>query len=78
MFHSNICISIHSLLGKIQASAKKTLVPKFKAIVQEGSVYEVENVLVRHNNPKYQTNRYRFKLNLMDQTNMVCDNVNLS
>ena len=40
-------------LGKIQASAKKVLVPKIKSLVQEGECYVIENVLVTHNEPKY-------------------------
>jgi hypothetical protein len=47
------------------------LVPKFKAVVQEGSLYDVENVLVTHNDPKYQTTSHRFKLNLMDITKFI-------
>lgn len=55
-------------LGMIQATAKKHLIPKIKAEVQEGSAYEVENVLVMQNDPKYATTKHKFKLNLIDRT----------
>jgi len=55
-------------LGKIQASAKKHLVPKIRENVQEGSTYEIENVLVTKNDRKYQVTQHRFKLNLIDKT----------
>ncbi|AES99413.2 hypothetical protein MTR_5g080500 [Medicago truncatula] len=42
------------LLGKIQASAKKHLVPRIRSNVEEGSTYDIENVLVTKNDPKYQ------------------------
>lgn len=34
-------------------------------------MYDVENVLVTHNDPKYQTTSHRFKLNLMDITKFI-------
>ena len=34
----------------------------------EGATYEVENVLVTHNDPKFQTTRHIFKLNLLPNT----------
>lgn len=52
----------------IQATAKKHLIPKIKAEVQEGSAYEVENVLVIGNDPKYATIKHKFRLNLIDRT----------
>lgn len=55
-------------LGKIQASAKKHLVPTFKSMVEEVATYEVENVLVARNDPKYQTTHHKFKLNLIERT----------
>jgi len=55
-------------LGKIQASGKKDLLPKIKTLVEEGAAYEIENVLVTHNDPKYKTTEHRFKLNLLDKT----------
>jgi hypothetical protein len=55
-------------LGKIQASAKKHLVLKFKLMVEEVATYEVENVLVTRNDPKYQTTHHKFKLNLIERT----------
>jgi hypothetical protein len=55
-------------LGKIQASGKKDLVPKIKTLVEEGAAYEIESVLVAHNNPKYKVTDHRFKINLMDRT----------
>ncbi|RHN82124.1 putative nucleic acid-binding protein [Medicago truncatula] len=65
--------SIHMLLlddklGKIQASAKKHLVPRIRSNVEEGSTYDIENVLVTKNDPKYQVTQHRFKLNLIDNT----------
>jgi hypothetical protein len=55
-------------LGKIQASAKKHLVPKIRSNVEEGSAYDIENVLVTKNDLKYQVTKHRFKLNLIDKT----------
>jgi hypothetical protein len=52
----------------IEATAKKHLIPKIKAEVQEGSAYEVENVLVMQNDPKYATTKHKYKLNLIDRT----------
>jgi hypothetical protein len=40
-------------LGKIHATAKKALIPKIRSLVQDGEAYEVENVLVAHNEAKY-------------------------
>jgi len=42
-------------LGRIQATAKKVLVPKIKSMVEDGAAYQNENVLVTHNDPKYKT-----------------------
>jgi hypothetical protein len=39
-----------------------------KGLVTEGCAYEVENVLVTHNDPKFQTTRHRYKLNLLHNT----------
>jgi len=58
-------------LGKIQASAKKVLVPKIKSLVQEGECYAIENVLVTHNEPKYRCTGHRFRLNLIDRTKFI-------
>ena len=58
-------------LGKIQASVKKHLVPKIKAMVDEGCAYDVENALVAHNDPKYQCIDHRFKLNLIEKTKFI-------
>jgi hypothetical protein len=44
------------------------LIPKIKTLVEEGAAYEIENVLVAHNDPKYKTTEHRFKINLMDRT----------
>lgn len=55
-------------LGKIQASAKKHLVSRIRSNVEEGSTYDIENVLVTKNDPKYQVTQHRFKLNLIDKT----------
>ena len=41
---------------------------KIKSEVKEGEAYEVENVLVTHNDPKYATTNHKFKLNLIDRT----------
>ena len=58
-------------LGKIQASAKKVLVPKIKSLVQEGECYAIENVLVTHNEPKYRCTGHVFRLNLIDRTKFI-------
>ena len=55
-------------LGKIQASAKKHLLPKVKSRVELGSAYEIENVLVTHNEPKFPTTAHKWRLNLIDRT----------
>jgi len=39
-----------------------------KQLVSEGSTYEVENVLVTHNDSKGATTRHKHKLNLMFNT----------
>jgi hypothetical protein len=39
-----------------------------KGLVTEGCTYEVENVLVTRNDPKFQTTRHRYKLNLLHNT----------
>jgi len=36
--------------------------------VEEGAAYEVENVLVTRNDPKYGTTLHKFRLNLIDKT----------
>jgi hypothetical protein len=43
-------------------------VAKIKSKVNEGQSYEVDNVLVTHNDPKYATTSHKFKLNLIDRT----------
>jgi hypothetical protein len=55
-------------LGKIQASAKKSLIPKISSLVQEGECYEIENVLVTHNEAKYRCAGHKWRLNLIDRT----------
>jgi len=55
-------------MGKIQASRKKALVPKIKSLVEEGGCYEIENVLVTRNEPKFCTTGHRWRLNLIDLT----------
>jgi len=61
-------IFVYTQLGKIHATAKKVLVPKIRAVVQEGQAYEIQNVLVTHAEPKYQMTGHRFRLNLIDRT----------
>ena len=36
--------------------------------MEEGAAYEVENVLVTRNDPKYGTTLHKFRLNLIDKT----------
>lgn len=55
-------------LGKIQATAKKTLIPKIRSLVQDGAAYEIQNVLVAHNEIRYRCTGHRWKLNMIDQT----------
>jgi len=55
-------------LGKIQATDKKALIPKIRSLVQDGATYEIENVLVAHNENKYRCTGHRWKLNLIDRT----------
>lgn len=55
-------------LGKIQATAKKHLIPKIKSLVEEGAAYEVEKLLVTKNEFKYQTTQHMFRINLIDRT----------
>lgn len=55
-------------LGKIQATAKKTLIPKIRSLVQDGEAYEIQNVLVAHNEIRYRCTGHRWKLNMIDQT----------
>jgi hypothetical protein len=43
-------------------------VPKIRSNVEEGSAYDIENVLVTKNDPKYQVTQHRFKLTLIDRT----------
>ena len=40
-----------------------------KSLVEVSSAYEIENVLVTRNEPKYKCTEHRFKLNLIDKTN---------
>jgi hypothetical protein len=58
-------------LGKIQATAKKGLIKKIKEEVQEGEVYEVENMLVTHNDAGHAAAKHKFRINLYDKTNFV-------
>jgi len=44
------------------------LIPKILSLVQDGSCYEIENVLVTHTEAKYKYSGHRFRLNLMDRT----------
>lgn len=62
---------------KIQATTKKSLISSVKTKVAEGATYEFENVLVTHNDPKYQTTSHRYKLNLLPNTSwkMLDENV---
>lgn len=55
-------------MGKRQASGKKILVPKIKSLVEEGSCYEIENVLVTRNETKFRCTGHWFRLNLIDIT----------
>lgn len=50
------------------ASAKKALIPSVKTRVTEGATYELENVLVTHNDKKIPTTRHTFKLILLPNT----------
>ncbi|KEH33752.1 DUF223 domain protein [Medicago truncatula] len=59
---------IDEKLGKIQATAKKTLIPKIRSLVQDGEAYEIQNVLVAHNEIRYRCTGHRWKLNMIDQT----------
>lgn len=68
LFSNFECVFIQQK-GKIQASAKKHLIQKVKSLVEVGSAYEIENVLVTRNEPKYKCSEHRFKLNLIDKTN---------
>jgi len=43
-------------------------VAKIKSEVKEGQAYEVENVLVTHNDLIYATTSHKYKLNLIDRT----------
>jgi len=37
-------------------------------LVQDGATYEIENVLVAKNEPKYRCTGHKWKLNLIDRT----------
>ena len=45
--------------------------PKIRSVLEEGAAYEVENVLVTHNDPKYQITMHKFRLNLIDKTKFI-------
>jgi hypothetical protein len=66
MYDTNFFIVLR--LGKIQATARKDLVNKTKEKVKEGEVYDIENLLVTHNDASFAATTHRFRLNLMSQT----------
>jgi hypothetical protein len=58
-------------LGKIEDTTKKSLVKKIKETIHEGEVYEVENLLVTHNDVGHAATKHKFRINLYDKTNFV-------
>jgi hypothetical protein len=58
-------------LGKIQATAKKSLIKKIKKEVHEGEVYEVENMLVTQNDAAHGATKHKFRINLHNKTKFV-------
>jgi hypothetical protein len=58
-------------LGKIEDTTKKSLVKKIKETIHEGEVYEVENLLVTHNDVGHAATKHKFRINLVDNTKFV-------
>lgn len=54
--------------SKIQATIKRKQIPKFELLIEEGSAYIMENLLVAWNEPKYKTTNHKFKLFFMGST----------
>lgn len=51
--------------GRIHATVRKELVKKFQNKIEEGSTYEVENVMVGFNEGAFKLTKHKYKLNLM-------------
>lgn len=54
--------------GKIHGTVKQNLLPKFEALLEEGSTYSMENLLVSQNDLKLKTTTHKYKLTFMGNT----------
>ncbi|KAL5069338.1 hypothetical protein RYX36_020225 [Vicia faba] len=64
-------LSIHVSMyhgGKIQASVRKALLPRFENKIKEGSSYNFKSFGVAANTRVFRTMKHQFKLNLQNDT----------
>lgn len=66
-FYCSICFQ----LARIHATVKKGLVRQFQPILQEGSAYLIDKLLVAANDLKFPSTSHKYKLNFMGITNCV-------
>jgi len=53
----------------MHATIRKDLVAKFRAMVEEGGTYQIDNAMVGFNEGQYKLTSHKYKLNMMNNSN---------